>query len=66
MPKHIPGNPAEITFNTLQHDRQQHDGSAAFGIAQQYSSATFVSLHFHSSKKNWGAFKKHNFSFFTF
>jgi len=48
---HIPDSPAEITLSTLKPDQQQHDGFAAFDIAQQYSSATFVSFHFHSSKK---------------
>jgi hypothetical protein len=36
--------------NTLEPDRPHHDGPAAFVIAQQYSSADFFSLRFHSSK----------------
>jgi hypothetical protein len=36
--------------STLEPDRPQHDRPAAYVIAQQYSSATFVSLCFHSRK----------------
>ena len=35
-------------------DRPQHDRPAACVIAQQYSSATFYSLRFHSHKENFG------------
>jgi hypothetical protein len=39
--------------NTLERDRQ-HDRPTAFVIAQQYSSAIFVLLRFHSRKKKKG------------
>ena len=42
-------------FNTMESDRQQHDLPAACVITQQYSSTTFVSLHFHSPKEKFGA-----------
>ena len=47
--------------------RQQHDLPAAFVIAQQYSSATFISLHFHSRKEiSVTRFKKRSwFNFVT-
>jgi hypothetical protein len=45
-------------FNTLEPDRPQHDRSAACVIIQQYSSATFVSLGFHSRKGKFGAHLK--------
>ena len=53
--------------NTLEPDRPQHDGAAACVISQQYSSADFVSLRFHSSKgKSDAPFKKfHYFIYFT-
>ena len=41
--------------NKLEPDRLQHDGPAVCVIAQQYSSATFVSLIFHFHKKKFGA-----------
>jgi hypothetical protein len=45
-------------------DWPQHDWSAAFVIAQQYSFATFVSLRFHSGKKKFTArFKNVNIIF---
>jgi hypothetical protein len=34
------------------HDRPQHDGPSTCVTAQQYSSATFVSLRFHYLKQN--------------
>ena len=45
-------------FNSLERDRQ-HDRPAACVIAQQYSSAIFVLLRFHSRKKKkvWRAIK---------
>ena len=43
---------AEILPNILEAQvRQQHDLPAACVIAQQYSSATFASLHFHTRNK---------------
>ena len=46
-------------FNTVETDRPQHDRSAVSVIAQQYSSATFVSWHLHYSKeKNRCALQK--------
>jgi hypothetical protein len=38
-------------LNTLEPDRRRHDSMITFVIAQQYSSATFYSLHFHSSQE---------------
>ena len=35
-------------LNTTEPDRSLHDRPAAYVIAQQYSSATFVSQRFHS------------------
>jgi hypothetical protein len=52
------------------HSKFQHHGTcsaAAFVIAQQYSFATFVSLHFRSRKEKFGARLKnviHDFRFF--
>ena len=40
--------------NTVEPDRQQHDRLAAGVIAQQYSSAAFVSLRIHSRKDRLG------------
>ena len=40
--------------STLEPDRPQHDRPAASVIAQQYSSATFVSLCYHSRKEIFG------------
>jgi hypothetical protein len=40
--------------STLEPDRPQHDRPAASVIAQQYSSATFVSLRSHSWKEMFG------------
>jgi hypothetical protein len=44
-------------YKTLKCYQPQHDRPAACVIAQQYSSATFVSLRFHSGKKKIGVFK---------
>jgi len=53
------GSPDEIqTPIALEPDRPQHYHPAACVIAQQYSSATFVSLHFHSSKEKFGRLLK--------
>jgi hypothetical protein len=38
----------------LETDRLQHDRSAAWVIAQQYSSTTLVSWRFHSHKEKLG------------
>ena len=42
----------ELFTTTLDRDRPQHDRPAAFVIAQQYSSSTFVSLRFCVLKEN--------------
>ena len=42
----------------LERDRPQHDSSTAFVIAQKYSSATLVSLCFHSRKEKDDMFQK--------
>ena len=44
--------------STEESDRPQHDSSTASVIAQQYSSATFFSLRFHSRNANFGAYLK--------
>jgi len=38
----------------MEPDRPQHDLPAAFVIAQQYSSATFVTLRVHYHKEKFG------------
>jgi hypothetical protein len=48
------GSPVEIQIPALEPDRL-HDHPDACVIAQQYSSATFVSLRFHSRKEKFGA-----------
>jgi len=51
----------------LEHDRPQHDSPAARVIAQQYSSATFVSSCSHSRKEKFVALlKKCYFNFLSF
>ena len=53
------GTKRSLELNTLKSDRPHIDGPAAYLIAQQYSSATFVSLHFHYRKfKIWDNLKK--------
>jgi hypothetical protein len=52
------------TSNTLKPDRPQHDRSAACVIAQQYSTVTFASLHFHSHKEKFDARLKNVALFF--
>jgi hypothetical protein len=42
------------TVKTLDPDWQQHYRAAACVITQQYSSATFSSLNFHTRNKNCG------------
>jgi hypothetical protein len=42
-------------MNTPEPYQQQHDRPGACVMAHQYSSATFVSLPFHSSKEKYGA-----------
>jgi hypothetical protein len=50
----------------MEPDRPQRDRRAACVIAQQYSSATFVSMRFHSCKENFGSrLKKCYVSCFT-
>ena len=52
---------------TLKSERQLHDGPVASVIAQQHSSATFVSLHFNSRKENFLArFKNYYFNVILF
>jgi hypothetical protein len=48
------------------HDQPQHDGPSTCVTAQQYSSATFVSLRFHYFKENSARVSKillHAFSY---
>jgi len=52
---------------TLEHDWPLHDSPVACDITQHYSSATFVSSHFHSHKKKFAKFLKVTiFNFFCF
>jgi hypothetical protein len=51
---------------TLEPDRLQHDRPAACVIAQQYSSATFVSLRFHSRREKFGKIRKCYYINFTY
>jgi hypothetical protein len=44
-----------MNSNTLEPDRPQHGGSAAFVIAQQDSSAVLVSICSRSHKEKFGA-----------
>jgi hypothetical protein len=39
----------------MESDRPPHDSPAAIVITQQYSSATFISVHFHSRQEKFGA-----------
>jgi len=43
-------------FNTLDPDWLQHDHHTSYGVTQQYFSATFISLLFHSHKEKFGVF----------
>ena len=52
--------------NTLEPKRPQHDGPIAYVIAQQYSSATFISLYFYSNNKNFGTSSKNCIYFCLF
>jgi hypothetical protein len=51
--------------NTLKPDRLHHDRHAACVIAQQYYSATFVSLRFHSREEKFGALSKSYLIFYS-
>jgi len=44
-------------------DRPLHDRPVAYVIAQEYSSAIFVSLRFHSRKEKFDRFKRNLFIF---
>jgi hypothetical protein len=44
----------KANLDTLESDRPHHNLPPADVIAQQYSFSTFVSLHFHSCKENFG------------
>jgi hypothetical protein len=59
----------KTNFNTLEPGRPQHNRSAAYVIAQQYSSSASLSLPFHSrkkKKKKIGARLKKKYFFHTF
>jgi hypothetical protein len=59
------GDQLKSKLSTPQPDRLQHDRPAACVIAQQYSSAIFVSLRFHSrNEKIRYAFR--NYYYFNF
>jgi hypothetical protein len=49
--------------NTLEANWPQYDGSAASGITQQYSSATFVLLCPHFREEKFGVLSKDLFFF---
>jgi hypothetical protein len=51
---------------TLEHDRPQHIRPVACVIAQQYSSAIFFPLRFHSRFEKFGPSLKNVISFFFF
>jgi hypothetical protein len=53
-------------FNTVESKRPQHHRSAASVIAQQYSSATFVTLHFNSRNDSGCVPKSYYFNFVFF
>jgi hypothetical protein len=42
-------------------DRQLHDRPSVGVIAQQYSTATFIRLRFHSGKAKFNAFQKSHY-----
>jgi len=42
--------------NTLDPDWLQHDHHTSYGVTQQYFSATFIALLFHSHKEKMGVF----------
>jgi hypothetical protein len=53
---YLHGNPVEIQdSNTREHNWPQHDSLIACVIAQQYTSATLVSLRFYLRKVIFGA-----------
>jgi len=52
-------------FHTVETDRPQHDRYAVRVIAQQYSSAIFVSWHFHYRKEKLGVRSKKSYYFNT-
>jgi hypothetical protein len=53
-------------LNTRESDRLHHESPVTCVIAQQHSSATFVSFRFHFRKENFGAFQKcHYFNYFN-
>jgi hypothetical protein len=58
----MPG--VQFDFNTLELHTPQHDSPTTCFIAQQYSSATFVSLRFHSLKERIGVLYKNIFFVF--
>jgi len=49
----------------MEPDRQQLDSHAGCVVAQQYSSAAFVSFRFHCRKEKFDVFQKYLFSIFT-
>jgi hypothetical protein len=54
-------------YNTLEPDRLQHDRpTPACVITQQYSPTTYVSLHLHNRKEDFGARFKNVIIHFTF
>jgi hypothetical protein len=59
---YIKVSPDEIQTpaNRFKHHPPQHDRPAACVIAQQYSSATFVSLRSHPRREKFGSFLKNS------
>jgi hypothetical protein len=61
---YVQESPVESTkSNTLALDRPESHRHAACIVTQQYFSATFVSLRYHSLKEKSGLFKKTLFKF---
>jgi uncharacterized membrane protein len=57
----------KLNSSTLELERRQRNRPTAYVIAQQHSSATFVSLRFHYRKEKFDALSKHfDVSFFYF
>jgi hypothetical protein len=54
-----------LSSNKLEPEQPQHDNAIAYVIAQQYFSASILSLCFHYHNKNFGATFK-NVIYFSF
>jgi len=63
---YVQGSTLKIKIPIPKHDWPQNERPIASVIAQHYSSATFISLSFHSHKLKFGDRLKMLFFFFTF